>query len=184
MSRYLHRHYSCAASKQVEDHDDTVKTGGETLRIDDGYAAQFANVTVSWKANDNGEGGIGGGPRDSSITVLVGQAVLQFNWSAPNRINGQDRLLTATRSVPLNLANPGAPIEEKAISYSFTTNLVNAMTINVEITCVRSVTNFAKWQVQAYQKIVERWQKLQDDFEGKMATDKIKIERNKSAGNG
>lgn len=165
-----------SSSKQIADEDDSVKTGGDTLKIDDGYAAQFATVIVSWKSNDNSKAGVGTAPGDSNVTVTVGQVLVQFDWNAANRVSGQDRLQAATQRVALNTAQPGQPVEERSISYSFTSNLVNGMIITVEIACVRTAVTFGNWQVQTYQKVVESWQKMQDDYEGKMAAIKTMLQ--------
>jgi hypothetical protein len=47
---------------------------------------------------------------------------------------------------------------------------VDELTVDIEIVCQPTNELFAKWQLQAYERIVTRWQKLQADYEDKLAT--------------
>lgn len=152
-----------AASKVFPYEDNTVKSGQDTLRIDDGYAAVSVRATATWVSNDDDEGGVGPWPDNGYIDLKVGSANLRFTW--PAAIKTSDRNATETLTENLNPVHPGQPVDVRAITYSFATNLVNALNLALEITCVRSPEVLAKWQLQTYDKLLARWQRLQDDYQ-------------------
>lgn len=160
-----------AVSKDVPTEDDTEKSANDVVRINEGYGAQFARASVTWKTNDNTSGGVGSSPNDSLVNLFIGNAQLLFDWPTANdlMVTGKDRLVYATKSVALNTAKPNEPLEESMIGWVFKTNLVNGMTLNLEIICKRTQTALAKWKLQTYDKIAARYQKLLEDYETKLA---------------
>lgn len=179
------------SSKVISYEDDTYKYGNETLRIDDGYAAVSAQTVAEWIANDTGgeAGGVGEAIVDSYIDLLVGDAQMHFSWKTASSKNKSTRRAMQAITKNLNPAHPGQPVEEHTISYGFRTNLVNALTLNVEITCKRTDELLDKWRLQTYDKIVAKWQKLQDDYLAKLETlnqrkqDVLSLELNDEASN-
>ena len=159
-----------SAAKVFPYEDNTEKSDKETLRIDDGYAALVARAIATWTTNDDTEGGMGPTPGNSFINLVVGGVQLRFGWN--NAIKTGNRFAVQSISENLNPANPNQPVEERTISYVFGSNLVNAMTLNLEITCVRTPELFAKWQLQTYDKIIARWEKLHDEYLAKVAVAK------------
>lgn len=155
-----------SASKVVPYEDDTEKRGEETLRIDDGYAALYVRAIASWTRNDNDTGGVGPAATNSFVKLAVGGQQVKFTWlnaAQPGPLEAIETL-----KVALNPNNPTEPVEVRTISYGYQTNLVDAMILNLEITCVRTPELLAKWQLQTYDKIVARWEKLNDDYKAQM----------------
>jgi len=152
------------AAKVFPYEDNTVKSDKETLRIDDGYAARSVRAIATWIKNDDDEQGVG--DLGSLINLLVGGVHLLFQWNIATHNN---RWAKQTLIAPLT-NYPNKPVEERTITYAFDTNLVNEMTLNVEITCERTAELLAKWQLQTYDKIVTRWEKLQQDYLAELAT--------------
>ena len=153
---------SLPAVKTVEYADDTQKRGEDVLRLEDGYAAEFARVTASWVANDksNTPGQPAHDPADSYVDLTVQGKTTMLKWADGTKEEGRN--LHITRSISIDPA-------ERAIAYSFRTNEVNGLTLNIEFVCKRTDTLFAQWKLQTYDKIATRFQKLQEDFEAKNA---------------
>lgn len=151
-------------SKVVPYVDDTWKWGNDTLRIDDGYFADEAIALVTWTRNDTDDAGVGSHLTDSAVNLVVGGEQMLFDWQNANP-NGEHAFLTLSRFLHK---------EEHTISYAFNTNFVNELTLNLEIICKRTEELFDKWKLQTYEKIATRWQKLQQDYEAKMAALEMK----------
>ena len=157
--------------RDVPTKDDSEKSGDGVIRIDDGYGAYFARGVASWKTNDNTKGGIGKSPEKSHINLTVGGETLLFETTGQGAVPlteptaANERLFVQTVERALNPFALDQPREERTISWGFKTNLVNGMTLNLEILCKRTGPLFAKWQLQTYDKIALRYQKLLQDYE-------------------
>jgi hypothetical protein len=132
--------------------DDDIKQGGDVIQIEEGYHADSATVSAAWCTNDTPSG------NSTFVDVTVGDATFRLE-----RPTSEGRYVHASATVNLNLG------EQRNVVFAFLTNDVNALSFTVEIACQPTPKSRAKWQLQTFEKIVTGWEKLQSDYESKIA---------------
>lgn len=146
-------HDTVSQPLRFDDKDDDIKQNAQVIRIKEGYAATSAQITVLEHSNDNPGGPI-------LVAVTVGDLTKNFQWPAIG-----DETKTDSQSGALTP-------REGQIGLAVFTSDVNALALDVEVTCTRTPTNYAKWQLQAYTKIAAAWRDLENQYQTKVANAK------------
>jgi len=134
------------------------QTGGsditisDTLRIDDGYAAESVTVTADWRHRAGDE-------NPAILDIIVGKQNFHFTEKRENT-HGKDEF-----GQTLSIADPAQWGEQESIAVSVKTAVITVIATNIEMTCNRTKTLFAKWQLETYGKIAARYQRLQEDYD-------------------
>ena len=145
---------SVVADGRDQSHGDV--KASKNVEIPDGYYAASVSLAAAWWT--------GGAGHDYQIDIEVGAQNIHLKQDiipAPSAW-GEENYST-------NMANLQLNSEQKSIPIAVKTIYTNQVSINFEIVCKQTPELFAKWQLQAYEKIVAAWQKLQLDYEEKMA---------------
>lgn len=151
----------------------------DEVKIPDGYQALTATAGANWK-HHAGEDEIGvvivyvadtvvlqGVDKDPKYPSVAGIRTDNNSDGASDQytyyVNRQFKDLTLDEN-----HHPRAPIMgAAAISISGVT--IEQVSVGIEIRCERMTSALRKWQLSAYESIVTAWQKLQSDYEDKMA---------------
>jgi len=155
-----------SSAKSFPFEDDQLIAASEVIAIDDGFEAFAANVVMDYITNDNSEHDLhnGGGQNICFAQVTIGGKVVRveevFNGNTP-------RPGSHSAGVVFN------PAVEHSIPMTIITDDINALTVNVEVLCRPTATKLAKWQLETHQAITGAWQKLQDDYLGKLEAAKL-----------
>jgi hypothetical protein len=129
----------------------------KTIQLLDGYFADSVNLVAAWFT--------GGAPNDYQIDIGIGAQNIhidQASYKPTPHSWGANNYSMDPVKLPLSA-------EQKSIAISLKTISTIQLSINFEIVCKPAPELIAKWQLQAYEKIVAAWQKLQADYEGKMS---------------
>ena len=140
----------------------------DAVNIDDGYAAYTVSMSVAWRTTSDDE-------NNAQIDILAGTGTKVQSFgkklNRPSMGNFTPQNFTDfQRDVPLApdpSGNP-QPSEKRSIAVSLDSSFLEELSANIEITCKRTPTSFAKWQLQTYDKIATAWQKLQTAYESKL----------------
>lgn len=131
----------------------------DTIRIDDGYQAASIHVALAWYHRVPTTGG-----DDSQVEIAVGRHRFHFENGGHS---GNDQ--NASAEADYDYATDNVEGERESMAMSVETVWTIQVAGTIEVRCVRTLDLFAKWQLETYGKIVARWQKLQDDYEAKVA---------------
>jgi hypothetical protein len=131
----------------------------DTIRIDDGYQAATIHVKLAWYHRVPTAGG-----NDSQVEIAVGRRRFHF---ANGGHSGNDQ--NASDQKDYDYATDNLEGERESMAYSVETVWTSQVAGTIEVRCVRTPDLFAQWQLETYGKIAARWQKMQEDYEAKLA---------------
>lgn len=157
-----------SASESTPYENDKKLSGEGTLRIESGYEASHVRIAVSWQRNDDAGGGVGQSPDDSWVEIVIGkkQEFFRYKDGHDNEITPSDHHVTFTREIVLNTEYELK--ENYSINYYYRTNLVNMLAFSLEIFCYPTKSLINKWKYQTYDRIVEAWKQLREEYETEM----------------
>ena len=140
----------------------------DTIKIDDGYAAVSFTTNAAWRCAHNDQ-------ENFQVDILVGQTTVSYGRSciSPNMVQTTEQNYTGfVRNVSLtgNLTGIPQPLEQREIAVVIDSSFLEELSVNIEITCKRTEQMFTQWKLKTYEKIVMAFQKLQSDYESKMAS--------------
>jgi hypothetical protein len=151
------------------------KTGNIDLagdvKIDEGYQADTAVVSVSVRRRkvQQPNDGPGRAQYTGALIVIVGRTHFPFGFGDTNG-NGEQSLSWVANNGAIGSWQKNLDDEQSSLVIAITSENVDEAAINVDITCIPSLSLKQKWVFQAYSKIVTAWQQLQSAYETKIAT--------------
>lgn len=137
----------------AQDAGNTDVSISEAVKLDDGYKAKTIAVEVSLAQREGGKPTISGQIGAEQFSLLAEHGLTEkADWIWSGHAD--------------NISGGGA---RGTIAFSLISYWAKRMTVNVQIDCERTEEKFAEWQIQTYERIVARWQKLQQDYQDKIA---------------
>jgi hypothetical protein len=135
----------------------------KTLTIPDGYYADTVNMAAAWYSANKGD-------VDQQITIMVGDYNFNFGTQASDPAVLNTGIWNNNYSGRINgarLANDQSIQGQISVAVKSVND--DQVTLSLEIVCKASDELNNKWRLQAYEKIVSAWQKLESDYETKIA---------------
>jgi hypothetical protein len=145
------------ATKREDDIGQIV--GEDVIRLEDGYAAAAINVIVTFLKYVPNVGG-----NEPVLDVTVGGR--NFHFDNQRQHWGNDFEGSEHYDYP---DPPDPKAEQGQIPVTIAAVWVEHAAVDIEVLCERTGERFAKWQLATYEKIAAAWQKLQADYESKVA---------------
>ena len=173
-----------SAGKAISRNNDGGDLAAEDeIRLPDGYEALTAYVQTGWKhaAHDNETGVVTvklGGSTAVTATedAPLDPSVIRAKQPSSNRGDQDQNSYFVDRLVFKDLTQDTydaathtySPIVG-AVPIAVSAPNIGQVSISIEIRCRRLGSALRQWQLQTYEKIITAWQKLQSDYESKLA---------------
>jgi hypothetical protein len=137
----------------------------DTIQVEDGYSANAINVVATWLHDVPT---VGGAP--SMVDVTVGGQSFHFGEDQGDYKTRWGNEYLGTKKYEYTVPPGSKSAEQGQLPVTITAVWVENAGVDIEVICKRTDDRaLAKWQLATYEKIVAAWQRLEADYESKLA---------------